>query len=202
MNLPFLASFLIFILVFTFSLHRRKNKDASAERAFWEREREANAVRKKSLENLDYIHIPLDMLPTQVLQQDPKVAEILDILKTLSSEKIVNLTGYTNTDLKLEYGAPNITALTQYDSNYTLLVCYLQKWADILLQNGFTQEAEQVMEFAMSTHTDVSRTYYQLAKIYADRNETPRIQRLIETSQSLRSANKNAIARTLRESYL
>ncbi len=202
MNLPFLASFLIFILVFTFALNRRKRKEAAEEQSFWQREREANSVRKKSLENLNYIHIPLDTLPMQLLEEDPEVAECLDMMEELSSKTIVNLTGYSNTDLKLEYGAPNITVLTEYDSNYTLLARTLQKWAELLLQKGFTEEAERIMEFALSTHTDVSRTYYRLAEIYASRGETSRIEGLAKAAQTLSSANKNAIVRRLQESYL
>lgn len=202
MNLAFLASLIVLSLVLSATIKRQSKRKEQAEESFWERERRANSVRRKSLEHLEYITIPLERLPISSLQGHPPVVECIEILTTLSSQRIVNLTGYSNTDLKLEYGTANITALTEYDQNYTLLVRTLQKWADILLEEGYADDAETVMEFAISTHTDISRTYYKLAEIYASRIETERIQNLIEIARSLRSSNKNLIVRTLQESYL
>lgn len=202
MNLAFLASLIVFVLVLSNTIKRHSKKEQEAEQAFWEREHQANSVRRKSLEHLDYITIPLEQLPTSVLREDPRVEECIGILESLSALRIVNLTGYSNTDLKLEYGAPNITALSEYDQNYTLLVRTLQQWADILLEASCTGEAMTVMKFAISTHTDVSRTYYKLAEIYASQLRKEEIQSLIDTAKTLRSSNKNTIVRTLQESYL
>lgn len=202
MNLLILASLIVFSLTLAYMLKRTKRKEAEAEQSFWERERQANSVRRKSLEHLNYISIPLETLPTSLLRDDPTVAECVELLQNLSGESIVNLTGYSNTDLKLEYGTANITALSEYDQNYTLLVRTLQKWADILLEKNHPQAAETVMEFAVQTNTDVSRTYYKLAELYAVEGQRDKIQNLITTAQTLRSANKKAIVRTLQESYL
>ena len=122
-------------------------------------------------------------------------------LHDLSSCKIVNLTGWTNTDLKLEYGTANITPLTEYDQNYTVLVRTLQQWADVLCEAEYVYEARILMEFAVSTGTDISRTYYKLADIYASRGEFSQIEDLIMKAEALRTMNKKTIVRTLRESY-
>ena len=53
------------------------------------------------------------------------------------------------------------------DQNYTVLVRTLQQWADLLLESGRTEDAETVLAYAVSIGTDVSHTYYALAKIYA-----------------------------------
>lgn len=202
MSLIILAS-LILLSLFTAAMAKKQNtKKQQAEKDFWEREREANSVRRKPLDNLDYILIPMEKLPTKVLSEDPMVAECLDVLSHLSVQPVVNLTGYTNTDLKLEYGTANITELSEYDQNYTLLARTLQRWADILLENGFEDEAQIVMEYAVSTHTDISRTYYKLAEIYSSRIETEKVAGLIEEAEALNSSYKDTIARTLRETYL
>lgn len=201
MNLLILASLIVFSLTLAYMLKRTKRKEAEAEQSFWERERQANSVRRKSLEHLNYITIPLETLPTSLLSDDPTVAECIELLQNLSGESIVNLTGYSNTDLKLEYGTANITALSEYDQNYTLLVRTLQKWADVLLEHNYPQAAETVMEFAVQTNTDISRTYYKLAELYAAEGKQDKIDNLITTAQALRSANKKAIVRTLQESY-
>ena len=113
----------------------------------------------------------------------------------------MNFTGWTNTDLKLEYGAANITILSEYDQNYTLLARTLQKWADQLIAAGYGKEASVIMEFAVSTNTDVSSTYYQLADYWASRGESFRIEQLIRTAEGLRSSSRNTIIRHLKEKY-
>ncbi len=201
MNLFFLASFLVFIImVYTITRKQQKlAKDREAE--FWSRERRADSVRRKSLDNLNYIKIPLEAFPTHLLNDDPEVLDCIGILETLSSEKIVNLTGRSNTDLKLEYGTANIEALTEYDQNYTVLVRTLQKWADLLLDSGYQKEAALLMEFAVSTGTDISRTYYSLAEYYASQNRYQEIDRIREVAKTLRSVNRDIIVRHLKESY-
>ena len=201
MKFPFLASFIVFLLVMNHTLKRRKKTDASNEQTFWAREREANSVRRKSLDHLNYIRIPLDRFPLNLLPEDSQAMECQQLIEELSSQKIVNLTGFTNTDLKLEYGTANINVLSEYDQNYTLLVRTLQQWADILLDAGYPGEAETLMEFAISTGTDISKTYYKLAEIYSARGDNFQIQQLIETAKTLRSANQKVIVRTLQESY-
>ena len=202
MNLPFLASFIALILILSMVLSRNKRNSKTADQLFWERERRANSVRRKSLERLDYIKIPLDTLPVHTFTENSTVKECLDILYALSEQPIVNLTGYSNTDLKLEYGTANITPLSEYDQNYTVLARTLQKWADALWDGGFSIQAAEVMEFAVSTHTDVSRTYYRLAEYYALQNRTDKIRVLVQEAEQLRSASSQIIARTLTESYL
>lgn len=201
MNLTFLASFIAFILILSFVIKRQSSQYRKKEELFWTRERQANAVRRKPLDGLRYIEIPLENFPTHILQNDGTVLDCISTLETLTSRKIVNLSGYTNTDLKLEYGTANITALSEYDQNYTVLVRTLQKWADVLLETGYAEEASVLMEFAVSTGTDVSRTYYELADYWASQGETIQIGRLISMAENLRSSNKTAIVRHLREKY-
>ena len=202
MKLPVLASVILFILVLGHRIRLQNRTYEKSTRSFWEREAIANSTRRKSLENLDYIEIPFDSLPCDCMADDERVADCLSLLRSLSTQKIVNLTGFTNTDLKLEYGAPNITELSEYDQNYTVLVRTLQKWADLLWEKDHRQEACAVMEFAVSTHTDISRTYYKLAEYYTQEGRPEEIERLIRTAGELRSASKNAILRTLENKTL
>lgn len=202
MKFPFFASFIIFALVIRHRVKKQKQQNASQEQSFWERERQANSVRRKSLETVNYISIPLEQFPMNILSTDSRIIEYKEQITLLSSMPIVNLTGYSNTDLKLAYGVANITHLSECDQNYTLLVQILQKWANVLYDANYITEAATLMEFAISTHTDISQTYYKLAEIYAARGDFSHIHDLIETARQLRSANKNTIVRTLQESYL
>lgn len=201
MRLPFLASFIIFIIWLTYELRKSRRKEEKLEKQFWAREREANNTRRKPLDGLSFISIPLNELPLETASDNPQIQEYTDILRTLSTKKIVNLTGYTNTDLKLMYGAPNITELTEYDQNYTLLARTLQQWATTLFELGYSTEAKTILEFAISTDTDVSGSYRLLVSIYHSNGEDEKIAALQERAKKLRSLSKNAIVRILQEFY-
>ncbi len=196
----FLSSLIVFCLVIALTNRRHKKMIEKYEKEFWDREARANNTRKKSLANLSYISSPDSLLPERFMPEDEEVSALLETLRELSGQKIVNLTGYTNTDLKLEYGTANITCLSEYDQNYTLLARSLQRLAEILYTNARIAEARAVLEFAVSTGTDVSHSYYLLADIYDADGEYDKKAALIEKADALRSTMKNVIVRTLQES--
>ncbi len=200
MKTLFLSSLILFCLIIAYNNRRHSKMVEKQQKEYWSRENAANSTRKKPLENLPYITIPLDTLPLETLADTPKVQEYLELLQNLASVKIVNLTGYSNTDLKLEYGTANITVLSEYDANYTLLVRTLQDWAELLYKAGFTDEAQTVLEFAVSTNTDVSRSYYLLADIYDAKGCATKKEALIASAENIRSVMKSAIVRTLQGS--
>lgn len=199
MKFYILASLIIFCMVINHNVRKSRRIQADEEKRFWDRERLANQTRRKSLDGLDYIKIPLDRLPMHLLEDDEKVSEYHRIIQELSGQPIVNLTGFSNTDLKLEYGTANITALTEYDQNYTFLVSTLQQWADVLYQAGQINAAREILEFAVNTRTDVSRTYDLLADIYIRDGQKDRLPALIHTAEELNSLNREVILRHLKE---
>ena len=132
MNLVFFASVVALSIAIAVNVRRNKKTQAAINQDFWTREKEANSTRRKSLDDLDYIHIPIEQFPMSLLEDVPKVDDYKQIIMTLKDLPVVNFTGISNTELKLRYGAPNIDILTQYDQNYTLLVRTLQQWAQEL----------------------------------------------------------------------
>ena len=202
MKFCILASLILFgLLIFRSSKKQRKQR-ALEEQSFWEKENQANNVRRKSLDDLNYIKIPWENLPTHVMEDHMEVSRCMDTIRELSKSPIVNLTGFTNTDLKLKYGTANITLLTEYDQNYTLFARALQEWAKLLHQGGFAREAQDILEYAVSTNTDISHTYYLLAEIYATNLEFGKIEKLLTVIDSLPIITKKTIVRTLQEAYL
>ncbi len=197
MNFLIFASFPIICLIFSYALHSTKRKEQDVDQEFWDREQRANFTRKKPLDGLDYITIPEELLSMEPTVMTEEVAGCLRDLKDLSASKIVNLTGYTNTDLKLEYGTANITILSDYDFHYTNLVTLLQKLAEKLHENGEDALAAQTLEFAISTRTDVSKSYYLLADLYCDAGTAWKIQSLIESAQNIHTIQKDTIIETL-----
>lgn len=205
MKLPFLASFIILIILFNISSRRVSRKVEQKEADFWEKEREANSVRRKSLENLEYIHIPVQLLPFDTYGDNEVLRKAEEEVLALKDEKIVNFTGITNTDLKLAYGAPNITVLTQYDQNYTSLVVALQKWGQELYNQGRFEDATNVLEFAVKTRTDISGTYRLLIDMYKTKlgmiesEINHKLEALIPIATSLNSLSRNQILNMIDE---
>ena len=79
---------------------------------------------------------------------------------------MLNLTGLTNTDLKLEYGAANLDALCEYDNHFTTFVQTIPIYARELIDAGQTEDARELLELAVSYHADASVIYTMLADIY------------------------------------
>ncbi|MCM1087359.1 MAG: hypothetical protein NC419_04325 [Muribaculaceae bacterium] len=200
MKFPLFASFIVFVIWFNYQRVKRSRLDEAAEQEFFIKERRANNTRKKSLDDLAYITIPFDTLPMQLLAEDEQIAEYQNTLRTLSENKIVNFTGISNTDLKLKYGAPNLDLLMRYDQNYTILVRTLNQWASYLYEKGYPAQAKDILEFAVSTGTDISGSYKLLCTIYKEENTPEKIQTLYPVAESLQSVMKNTIVRILQES--
>ncbi|MDE5938800.1 MAG: hypothetical protein K2H37_06940 [Lachnospiraceae bacterium] len=199
MNFLIIASTLILAAAIAIASSKSRKNAAAMEQEFWQRERAANNTRRKPLDDLDYIKLPMEIFPMDLLQDIPRVEDYRQIILSLKDQPIVNFTGLSNTELKLRYGAPNITLLTTYDQNYTLLARTLQQWAQALYDNGFSQEACQLLEFAVSTSTDVSATYRLLCRIYQENGTPEKIDALYPVAESLTSAMQKPIVRMLQE---
>ena len=205
MFMPLFTTFIIFVAFIHLMIRRsdQAKKDADAE--FFRKEHEASFVRKKSLDGLDYIVIPLDELPFGAMPGDPEVIHAENTVRKLADKKIVNLTGISNTDLKLKYGTANITPLTEYDTNYLELARVLNKWGKALYQSGRYTEAAQVLSFAVHTGSDVTQTWH----LYTDclrlhlgldpEESALKLRALIPIAESLNALSKDAILKELEE---
>lgn len=201
MKFPFFASFIIFIVWLAYEIRKADKSYLKDNTSFWEKESQSNSTRRKSLELLNYVAIPFDTLPVHTMENDDTVISCLDTLRRLQNKKIVNFTGISNTDLKLEYGAANLNLLSEYDQNFTELITTLQTWAKALYDAGCMTEAAAVLEFAVGIHSDISASYYLLAKIYDLLMQPERILTLIETASELNSLSADIIVHTLQKSY-
>ncbi|MDE6916077.1 MAG: hypothetical protein K2P39_04685 [Lachnospiraceae bacterium] len=198
MNFIIFASFPVICVLFSIALRSSRRKEQDIDRAFWEREQRANFTRKKSLDDLDYITIPEKLLTMKPDVMTEETACCLRDLRDLSTSRIVNLTGLTNTDLKLKYGTANINILSDYDFHYTNLVTLLQKLAEQLHDSLEDALAVEVLEFAVSTRTDISKSYYLLAELYREMGTPEKIEHLIAQAQNLNSLMKDTIVENLR----
>ena len=185
--------FFFFNLIYTKFLSKRDN---ASEDKFWERESEANSVRKKSLDDLQYVTVP-DDLPYDLRTDDPDVKGYLEVIDSFREKKMLNLSGYTNTDLKFMYGTANIETVSKYDTDFGDYISCLQKWADRLLVLNETEAAVKIMEYLISVNADMIRTYKYLGERYLSLMENDKFDKLYMTAENLNSASKSHIINAL-----
>lgn len=209
MNFPFFASFLIFILILQYYMRKNTKAQEREEETFWKHEFSANHIRKHSLDDLTYITFqaesfyPLNLLDSttssEFLERNPEIKEILPRFLFLENQKIVNLTEYTNTDLKFKYGVANLNTLTEYDTNYNELITLLHNYGSIFAKEGYETQALFVLEYAISIGTDISGTYMLCAKIYQNNKQWDKIDWLKKEAEKISTSRKNSIVRKLQE---
>ena len=73
-----LASLIIFSITIYHAIRRSNEITARDEKNFWDKENQANSVRKKSLDSLNYLHIPMDRFPTSLLTDNPTIRECIE----------------------------------------------------------------------------------------------------------------------------
>lgn len=189
---------ILWFCIFQFRRNQTTRLDKQATENFWKKEREANTTRRADISQLDYIQIPLDMLPFQETE-DESLQLIQNAIRELAGKQIVNLTGITNTDLKLKYGAPNIDKLSEYDGNFTLLARNLNQWGQYLYDHNRSFDARTVLEFSIQCKSDVRNTYLLLARIYLENGQPEKIHELINTAETLNTILKNSIIDSLKK---
>lgn len=193
MLLPF-----IIILLSLFNLFRNRSRRSMKESqdAFWEKEQRANQTRKQDISHLDYIQIPLNTFPIGKYGDD-KLSELEQTLHTLSSRKILNLSGISNTDLKLQYGAANLPVLSDCDTQFTTLARTLSAYGEQLAALGHWQDAVRVLEFGVACKTDISKNYTLLGTLYREHNQSDKLNELIEIVRSSDMLLKNTVLKQL-----
>ncbi len=186
------------LILFLLQHHMRKNskKEKINNENFWKRESEANSVRKKDISNLDYIKIPDTLVCPDTT--DSRIEKEWHTIEALKEKKILNLSGLTNTDLKMEYGVGNLTQLTEYDNNYVTLSRCLVRIAELLIEQDLKKEAAAFLEFGIATHTDIGKNYTLLAGYYMDCGKPEKIDFLIGQAKQLSSLSKDPIIARLK----
>ena len=117
----------------------------------------------------------------------------------LADCRIINLTGISNTELRLTYGTANLDPLTTYDHNFTVLIRTLQKWGTLLVSAGKKDDAVTVLSYAVGIGSDIAATYATLARLYKERGELSKIEELKTSAEELTTLMKPSILRDLEQ---
>ncbi len=187
------ALWCIFVIAHHSSKGSRAKKKATEN--FWENESKANQTRKADISKLAYLVIDLSMLPMDALL--PALSHRAEELKKLAGEKIINLSMYTNTQLKLMYGPANLEELSLYDANFTRLIRLLNSIGKELLEAGNVSAAKEFLSYSLSIGSDISETFTLLADIYKSKGHINDIDLLIKVAENLQTINKSSIINKL-----
>ena len=187
MILPF---FLILLSVFAMLRNRSTRSFQEKQDSFWEKERQANLTRRKDISSLDYIQIPLDTFPIGQFQDDEL---------SYQEDALTDLSGISNTDLKLQYGAANLTVLSECDANYILLARTIAAYGKRLAELDHCKEAITVLEFGVACKTDVSTNYTLLHALYCQNGEIDKANQLVELIRNSDMLLKESILKKLSE---
>jgi len=120
-------------------------------------------------------------------------------LCSLADSRILNLTGISNTELRLTYGTANLEFLTAYDQNFTALIRILQKWGTLLASAGKKEDAVIVLSYAVGIGSDIAGTYALLARLYKENGDLHKIEELKESAETLSTLMKPSILRDLEQ---
>lgn len=197
--------FLILLIIFTAVLAVKRQKSTRAQEevneAFLERERRANTTRKKDISGLDYLPFSCDNLPIGQVK-DTTITSCEDTLTNLSGKRIINLSSFSNTDLKLMYGPANLNDLTEYDDNYHTLSHTLLDYAKRMQELAYTQNAVTILEYAMSLSIDSSQIYLMLADLYNELHTTEKIQGIVDSLSSMDESFRSLVLPKLSDLHL
>lgn len=194
-----------FLIVFLFwgafviarGVSRTKQATSKNTRNFWEKESKANQVRKADISNLAYLVLDLSFLPMESLL--PALSHRAKELEALAKEKIINLSMYTNTELKLMYGPANLEALSYYDNNYLRLIRLLNSIGKELIELGNVSAAKEFLSYSLSIGSDISESFTMLADIYKTKGRYNDIDLLIQVANKLETINKSNIINKLND---
>ncbi len=186
--MPFiLGLFLLFIIWFQYQKRKSSKVEQDERASFIKRESEANLTRKQDISSLDYVILPTTGLPLKN-SRDKTLNQYIKTYLTYIDKKIINLSHYSNTELKEQFGLPNLATLSQYDENFYSLTKLLNDWGLHLLEVNKLNEATQVLELAITIKTEITQSYVNLATVYAKQQHPEKIAFVKNSYSSLTEA--------------
>lgn len=177
MAFPCLAIFLAFIVFLAIRYRSIDQAQKQVQEDFWERELKANSTIGIDINTLDYLHLPIERFPFGKCST-PEIEAIESELRELSEKPLLNLTGITNTELKLTYGVPNFDKMSAIGEDFDRATILLNDYSRLLIENEMPSEAIPVLEYAVGVKTDISSSYTMLSDLYAAANSFEKLSRL------------------------
>lgn len=189
----------LFAIALSFAIKKSNKNEAKEKNEFWQNEHDANFSRKRSLDNLNTIKIPKSIIELVNTVKDKETyTDNAQTICDLEDKGIYNLNGISNTNVKLEYGAANMSVLSEYDDNYASLIKALDQIGIAFFEDEIYEDSKAILEYATEIGTDILSSYTTLANIYIKLNTPELIHILIKKAEALKSFRGPAIVRSLK----
>ena len=193
-----MASVMLMGLVINNAIRRSNIRSKKTNEAFWEHERSSYKAPSRPTDDLEYVSFPPG-LPIGIPVDDPSLEECQRILKTLSGERIINLSGITNTDIRMSYGKENLPELSKADARYTTLLRSLNTLASGYLGLNYGNEAKVLLEFALSIGSDIKESWINLGRCYLKEDDFDSLSSLRSRADASEQPSLKSVEKELAE---
>lgn len=160
MHIPFFFLIILFVVWLGYEVKKNTGLHEKDSKKFWERESDALLTPRKPVDDVAFITIPDEVIPALVespsTDYEREINELSSELRTLQSQKIADLSEYTNTDLRLKYGVPNFAMLMDADTNYGRLVQFMPGLLSALINSGRNEDAGRLIDFCKANNVTSS----------------------------------------------
>ena len=181
---------------------KKSSKEAQKrEDAFWAREQEANFAPKKDISGLPLLHFDEDVIPLPpegMFNEDDDISNYIRELKKLLREPMIDLSEYTNTDLKLAYGVANFTILSSYDDNYNSFLLLMTNLARGYERREQHELSVRAYRSALSCGSIKLTDYTGLAEVYLAMDAPEKVSELIDEVEASENPRKGGIVDALK----
>lgn len=189
-------SLFVCFLIFIAWMHYKKRKAAKQQEKetdlFWEREKEANHTRNKDISQLPLFTPDTTKIPWDGAKNDT-ILHYLDALRQLIEMPMLDLSDYSNTDLKLAYGTGNFQTLSDYDETYQNFLQTLCALGKAYLEAGDLTHAAEACRLCLDYDSKNRIAYITLAKIYKQDSKTYLLSGLIDEIKHSSIARKESL---------
>ena len=179
MAFPFLTIFIAFVIALAIRFAYLDKKQNKKIEGFWSLEEAAKHAPPKDLNTLPYIKVPIDSFPFGEWDDD-EIISLEDSLSEVAGKRILNLTGITNTELRIEYGYDNLDVMSEIGENFNKLIVLLTDYGKALMEKGDFENAARVFEYGAAIKSDISSNYTLLGDCYVTLGTPSKIQPLKE----------------------
>lgn len=195
--LIFMFCFCVFAAWLSARQHKIQNQEDKTSEDFWERERRANATRKKDISQLPLLKVQDTEIP-DISSDDEAISLYIGLLRENIKQPMIDLSSYSNTDLKLAYGVGNFKTLSDYDENYHGFLQNLENLALAYRKKELYEPAAQSYELALACGSVRAADFTDLAQMYKTLGETEKIKALIAQTEAGSHPHKSSIVAELR----
>lgn len=175
-----------------------QKQDDQATESFWSREQRANSTRNKDISGLPLLQISEAELP-DTDPGDETIHYYIGLLHENIKQPMMDLSAYSNTDLKLAYGVGNFKTLSIYDENYNTFLLNLTNLARAYCFAELYDEAVRTYRLTLQYGSQKVTDYSELAEAYIKLGRRDAAVHLIEETKAGSHPRKASVIKALQE---